>query len=80
MKANENKASFMPEDKAWDDRKLFVHNLGELLSQTREGVVSCELKDNDIVVVTFKGGCTKEVNVRLDSYLAIVRDVCKWVF
>ena len=80
MKANENKAAFMPKDKAWEDRKLFVENLGELLSQTREGVVSCELKDNEIVVITFKGGHTKEVNVNYDSYLAIIKDVCKWAF
>ena len=45
MRANESMAMFMDERDAIHDREIFVHNLGELLSQTREGVVSCELVD-----------------------------------
>ena len=36
MKANERIAMFMDEKAAKADRKLFVRNLGELLSQTRD--------------------------------------------
>lgn len=79
MRANETAAMFMPEDKALEDRKLFVHNLGELLSQTREDVISCELDDNEIVTITYKGGGTHTVNVNMDSYTAIIRDVAKAV-
>ena len=51
-----------------------------LLSQTREDVVKCELVDRgDTVVITFKGGGTRTVNVHADSYAAIIRDVMKQV-
>ena len=79
MRANETAAMFMPEEKALEDRKLFVHNLGKLLSQTREGVISCELDDNEIVTIPFIGGGTHTVNVNMDSYTAIIRDVAKAV-
>ena len=76
------------ETKAWNkdkedalvDREAFVHNLGVLLTQTREGVVKCELIDRgDTVIITFKGGATRAVNVHADSYAAIIRDVMKQV-
>ena len=79
MRASETAAMFMPEEKALEDRKLFVHNLGKLLSQTREGVISCELDDNEIVTITFIGGAMHTVNVNMDSYTAIIRDVAKAV-
>ena len=34
MRANETAVMFMANERALEDRKLFVHNLGELLSQT----------------------------------------------
>jgi hypothetical protein len=72
-------AMFMDEQDAIHDREIFVHNLGELLSQTRDGVVSCELidaeKDTEHVVVTYKGGGTRKINTCMDSYAAIIRDV-----
>ena len=58
------------------DRKLFVENLGELLSQTNRQVISAELDDNEIVQVRFEGG-VKKVNVNMDSYLGIIKDVLK---
>lgn len=79
MRANETAVMFMANEKALEDRKLFVHNLGKLLSQTREGVISCELDDNEIVTITFIGGGTRKVNVNMDSYTAIIRDVAKAV-
>lgn len=77
MRASETAAMYMSQNGAKVDRKLFVHNLGELLSQTREGVISCELDDNEIVTITYKGGGTHKVNVYMDSYTAIVIDVAK---
>ena len=78
-RANESKAMFMDEQDAIRDREIFVHNLGELLSQTRDGVVSCELidaeKPSEHVLVTYKGGGTRRINTHMDSYAAIVRDV-----
>ena len=76
------------ETKAWDmdevdalvDREAFVHNLGVLLTQTREDVVKCELVDRgDTVIITFIGGGTRTVNVHADSYAAIIRDVMKHI-
>ena len=75
--ANETQAMFVSDDLALKDRKQFVHNLGELLSQTRERIVGAELDDNEIVTVIYTNGHTVAVNVNMDSYLAIVRDVTK---
>lgn len=77
--ADEGAACWMSDKEAHKDRKLFVHNLGVLLSQTRERILSAELDDNEIVTVTFKGGATKRINVNMDSYMAIVRDVTKYI-
>ena len=77
---SETKAWNMDEEDALVDREAFVHNLGVLLTQTREDVVKCELVDRgDTVVITFKGGGTRTVNVHADSYAAIIRDVMKHV-
>ena len=75
-------------DEAWverlrdDDRQLFVRNLGWLLSQTRCGVVSCELygdQDREYVIARYDHGGKREIDVTVDSYLAIVRDVARHV-
>ena len=80
-RANETAAAFMDEQDAIFDREQFVRNLGDLLSQTRDGVVSCELinaeQPDEHVLVTYKGGGTRKINTRLDSYAAIVRDVAR---
>lgn len=75
--ANESKAMFADDVESFDDRIQFVHNLGFLLSQTREGVVSAELRDDDVVVIQFEDGSVQGVNVKCDSYMAIIRDVAK---
>ena len=79
MRANESMAMLMDERDAIHDREIFVHNLGELLSQTRDGVVSCELidaeKPTEHVVVTYRNGYTKKIGTYMDSYAAIIRDV-----
>ena len=79
MRANESMAMFMDEQDAIHDREIFVHNLGWLLSQTRDGVVSCELidaeKPTEHVVVTYRNGYTKKIGTYMDSYAAIIRDV-----
>ena len=81
MRANESMAMFMDEQDAIHDREIFVHNLGELLSQTRDGVVGCELidaeKPTEHVVVTYRNGYTKKIGTYMDSYAAIVRDVAR---
>lgn len=77
---SETKAWNMDEEDALVDREGFVHNLGVLLTQTREDVVKCELVDRgNTVVITFKGGGTRTVNVHADSYAAIIRDVMKHI-
>ena len=81
MRANESMAMFMDEQDAIYDREIFVHNLGDLLSQTRDGVVGCELINaeqvGEHVLVTYKGGGTRRINTHMDSYAAIVRDVAR---
>lgn len=81
MRANETMAAFMDEQDAIRDREQFVGNLGDLLSQTRDGVVSCELidaeKPSEHVLVTYKGGGTRKIGTYMDSYAAIIRDVAR---
>ena len=78
-RANETRMMFTTDEEGKADRKLFVKNLGHLLTQTREGVERCKLDDNEIVTIYFRDGATHEVNVNMDSYLAIVKDVAKGV-
>ena len=76
--ANEARA-----ERLWDDdRRLFVRNLGWLLSQTRCGVASCELygdQDREYVIALYDHGGKREIDVTADSYLAIIKDVTKRV-
>lgn len=75
--ANETMSYYYDQDR--EDRKLFVKNFGIICSQTREQVEFMELSDDDIVTIHFRGGHTIEVNVHLDSYTAIMRDVLKYI-
>ena len=81
IRANETLAFFMNHEGEIRDREQFVENLGWLLSQTRDGVVSCELidaeKDTEHVLVTYWGGGTRRICTHMDSYAAIIRDVAK---
>lgn len=63
-----------------DDRRLFVHNLGVLLRQTDNDIVGLDWDaETDIVRIEFISGAIKNVNVAMDSYIAIIRDVCKTI-
>ena len=81
MRANETLAGIMTTEGMIRDREQFVRNLGDLLSQTRDGVVSCELIDagqpGEHVLITYRGGYTKMIGTYMDSYAAIIRDVAK---
>jgi hypothetical protein len=75
--ANETDACYLSKEAAFQDRRLFVRNLGVFFRQTRDGVESMELSDDEVVTITYRGGGTHSVNVHMDSYAAIVRDVAK---
>lgn len=79
---NETKAMFLDDEGAMLDRADFVRNVGALASQTREGVTSIEYapeteNETEYAIIHYKNGLTKRVNIRLDSYSAIVRDIFK---
>lgn len=80
-RANETLAGIMTTEGMIRDREQFVRNLGDLLSQTRDGVVSCELinaeQPGEHVLVTYKGGFTRMIGTYMDSYAAIIRDVAR---
>ena len=80
-RASEDLENYVPEEEALAIRKQFVRNFGWLLSQTRDRVLSCELevpaKGVEHVVIKYRNGAEKRVNVSLDSYAAIIRDVAK---
>lgn len=61
-------------------RSEFVHNVGVLASQTREGVDRIEyIKEQGIELakIVFKKGHERYVNINHDSFCAIVRDIFK---
>ena len=74
IKANETAAFFCGDDFALEDKALFVAWLGALLSMTREEVTECYLADEDTLVIRWKGGYEKLVNIAADSRLAIIKD------
>ncbi|MBP5379233.1 MAG: hypothetical protein J6Y64_06805 [Ruminococcus sp.] len=79
---NETKAMLLDDEGAMLDRADFVRNVGALASQTREGVISIEyapetVNETEFAVIHYKGGATKLVNIRHNSYAAIVRDIFK---
>lgn len=80
-KANETAAAYMTDADMIRDREQFVRNLGDLLSQTRDGVLGCDLinaeQPGEYVLVTYKGGATRMIGTYMDSYAAIIRDVAK---
>jgi hypothetical protein len=75
--ADESRAAHMHPDAALEDRKQFVANLGLLLAQTREVILGAYLDDDEIVHVVYRNGHEELINVNMDSYLAIIRDVTK---
>ena len=81
IRANEAAVAFMTDADAIRDREQFVRNLGELLSQTCDGVLGCDLlnaeQPGEYVLVTYKGGGTRMIGTYMDSYAAIVRDVAR---
>ena len=78
-RANETAAAYMSDEDAIRDREQFVRNLGWLLSQTRDGVIGCELINaeqvGEHVLVTYRDGGKRRIGTHMDSYAAIIRDV-----
>ena len=69
-----NELPFSSDEEALEDKALFVAWLGLLLSMTREEVIRCYLRDEDTLVIRWKGGYEVYVNIAKDSYLAIIKD------
>lgn len=65
------------EDKLLKNKELFVEEVGKLLSLTREGIEKIYLRDYDTAVIVFREGIERDVNIHMDSYLAIIKDIIK---
>ena len=60
------------------DKTIFIDNLGWLLGQTREDIVDCiYVPEEEIVRVIYYNGYEKEINIHMDSYTAIIKDVIR---
>lgn len=76
--ANEERMMFASAEENHKDKVLFVHNFANLLCQTREQILDLTLSDDgEEITIEFDGGGTRKVNIALDSYIAIMRDVLK---
>lgn len=65
-------------------KEAFVREyLAPMLKAARANVVDAIYKydeqDGELVVITYKGGCTTDINVNRDSLIAIVYDVLKGI-
>ena len=60
-------------------KKQLIESLSETLSLTRAGVDHLELLDEDTVVIHYIGGASRKVNIAMNSAMAIIRDVAKYV-
>jgi hypothetical protein len=65
--------------KAGVTKERFIEKYSELLFMTREGVSHLELQDAETVVIHYKDGAEKTVNIACDSALAIIKDVASQV-
>lgn len=75
IEANEKAAQDMPKAQALEDKKRFIRNLGWLLSQTKEGIVSCEWLYESAMKVNYENGSCCYVGIVGDTYMQIIRDV-----
>lgn len=62
-------------------KQELIGSLASTLRLTREGVVALELtsryEPEDTVIIHFKGGAKREVNIACNSGIAIIHDVCR---
>lgn len=65
--------------KAGVTKEKFIEKYSELLFMTREGVSHLELKDSETVVICYKNGYEKTVNIACNSGIAIIRDIARQV-
>lgn len=77
---NENNTMFEDNEALiLSDRREFVHNVGVLASQTREGVREIQLiveRGLEIARIYYKNSeFTKDINITHDSFSAIVQDI-----
>ncbi len=77
---NENNTMFEDNEALiLSDRREFVHNVGVLASQTREGVKEIQLLVEgglEIARIYYKkDNFTRDVNITHDSFSAIVQDI-----
>lgn len=65
--------------KAGVSKQELIKSLEATVKLTREDVESLELKDLDTVIIHFKNGIKKPVNIACDSGMAIIRDVARHI-
>ena len=53
--------------------------IGVILSEANSDVETTDLINDETVLVTFKGGHTKQVNIAADSRMAILKDIIRAV-
>lgn len=82
MKRADENGSYFSGDR-FEDKNIFIKNLGWLLSQTREGIKECVLVHkgpyDEYVLIRFNDGSIKYVNISCDSYLGIIKDVTEHI-
>lgn len=60
-------------------KEQLIKSLEGTIKLTREQVERLELYDQDTVIIHFKDGYAKPVNIHMNSGMAIIRDVAKHV-
>ena len=63
--------------KAGVTKEELIRSLEQTVKLTREGVQRLELADNETVIIHYESGASRNVNIAMDSGLAIIRDVVR---
>lgn len=60
-------------------KQEFIDQYAILLRMTREDVSGLLLVDDETIIILYKNGCQKIVNIAADSGISIIRDVARRV-
>lgn len=62
-----------------EEKRGFITTLKLCMIRAEVGVIDLKLLDEDTIEVTYDSGYTKKINIAMDSKIAIVRDVAKYI-
>ena len=75
----DEKCECQEKEKYMEEKRGFITCLKICLLRADVGMIDLKLLDEDTVEVTYTNGHIKKINIAMDSKIAIVRDVAKYI-